>query len=119
MWWTQPLFSATKKGIPRKLAEVVVRLHLRKSRGRRKNEDAVSRIAESVDRQYTIHISVKNRRNTLLVKYQLSFKEELGIITEGRAKRFLKFDMKPRFLKVANVPFALQKAIGTEVAKME
>ncbi|XP_049519647.1 uncharacterized protein K02A2.6-like [Dermacentor silvarum] len=65
------------------------------------------------------HISVKKRLDALLAKYQPLFKDELGTITEERAELFLKPDMKPRFLKARNVPFALQKAFDAELAKME
>lgn len=55
----------------------------------------------------------------MLAKYQSLFKDELGTITEERAELFLKPDMKPRFLKARNVPYALQKAFDAELAKLE
>ncbi|XP_049275985.1 uncharacterized protein K02A2.6-like [Rhipicephalus sanguineus] len=61
---------------------------------------------------------MKERLETLLAKYKMLFKDELGAITDERAELFFKADHRPRFLKARNVPFALQSAVEAEIEKL-
>lgn len=60
----------------------------------------------------------KERLESLLEKYKMLFKDELGAITDERAELFFKADHRPRFLKARNVPFALQSAVEAEIEKL-
>ncbi|XP_049276083.1 uncharacterized protein K02A2.6-like [Rhipicephalus sanguineus] len=61
---------------------------------------------------------MKERLETLLAKYKMLFKDELGAITDERAELFFKAGHRPRFLKARNVPFALQSAVEAEIEKL-
>lgn len=62
---------------------------------------------------------LEERLHALLAKYDWLFKDELGTITEERAELHFKPNQHPKFLKARNVPFALEKAVETELYKME
>lgn len=57
--------------------------------------------------------------DALVDKHGDLFKDELGTISGEQAELFLREGSQPNFFKVSSVPFALQAAVESELAKMK